>query len=113
MKGTHIRKILARHERVVSKFSDEARVRRMLFRTVPHILARDASNRANDLIRLLDYVPALIEDIYELRAERARLSRELRELRAQVDNTIIEEDGVEVEREPGIGDVLQAMGYLD
>lgn len=114
MKAVHLKKITARLDRVNAVFAvDEGRVRRMLFRAVPNIDTRDVSNRANDLIRLLADVPQLINTIIELKNERTELRRVIRELRLQLDNTIVEEDGVEVEREPGVGDVLVALGYLD
>lgn len=113
MKADYLRKVENRVTRLSEYFGDEARVRRMLFRTVPHMTPRDVSNRANDLIRLLVDVPRLLTIIQELKDQRTELRRTIRELRLQLDATIVEEDGVEVEREPRVGDVLVSLGYLD
>lgn len=72
----------------------------MLFRAVPNILPRDASNRANDLMRLFDDVTDMVAAIAELKTERTELRRENRVLRLQLSATIVEEDGVEVEHKP-------------
>lgn len=100
MKSEHLKKIGARAERLALHFSDEARVWRMLIRTVPNISPREASNRANDLTRVMRDVPELIEIIRALRVERTELRRMVRALQLQLAGIIVEEDGVEVEHKP-------------
>lgn len=90
MKSVHLKKISGRIDRLTLHFGDEARVWRMLVRTVPNILPREASNRANDLTRILSDVPELIETIHALRAERTALHGMVREMHIQLESTVTE-----------------------
>jgi hypothetical protein len=90
VKSVHLKKIASRIDRLTFHFGDEARVWRMLVRTVPHILPRDASNRANDLTRVLNDVPELIATIHALREERTALRGVIHEMHIQLESTVTE-----------------------
>jgi len=62
----------------------------MLYRAVPNISPRDASNRANDLIRLLADGPRLLTIIQELKDQRTALRRVIREMNMNVTAPIVE-----------------------
>lgn len=101
MKAVHLKKIAGRIDRLTLHFGDEARVWRMLVRTVPNILPREASNRANDLTRVLHDAPELIETIRALREERATLRRTIHALeleKANDDQVLVSRDALDLLR---------------
>lgn len=100
MRGAYIKKVESRVTRLREHFGEESRVRRMLFRAVPHITPRDASNRANDLIRLLDDVPQLIGEIHNLRTQRTALRKSLLEMQMQGRDVVLDPLGPEDDETP-------------
>jgi hypothetical protein len=114
VKAAHLRKIAARLDRANTTLGDPVLVKRALRNILPHYEGLTLANRVNDILALINNdVPALIASDKAAKIERVRLLGIIRTLHAQLEGTITEPDAEIEHKEPGAGDMLKAMGYLD
>lgn len=118
MRASHLNKIADRVTRLIPIVNDTTMMRKAFSRIMPSVGWREVLNRVTDLqILALKDVPELITSVQELKTERSELRRQLLSLRQQLNASIAEKDGADAEREehvaPGVGDMLQKLGYLD
>lgn len=79
MRASHVRKILARLDRVLPLVDDEKRLKQLCYRVFGRTeLMREVGNRAADMRRLLTQdIPEMLESIEQLKATRSELRQQL------------------------------------